>query len=456
MFIFNNFIKKVAVVILILTSFNSFSITYTSIANGAWNVVVTWNASGIPPTPLPIGDIINVNHNVTLNNAKVINGTLNVANLRTLSGAFGLTINGTVTNNGTITITGNISMLTLGQGLLTNNGTLSCVQLNVQPGGVACANGGLPRVDNSGNVTASASIRMGFNGPCGTYNNSGTTTTPTIHFDAYSCNSGTIFATTSFFNHGGNMTCCGSLITPAVQFGTNGALPGTFGCQNICTASAFLGGVVPTITGLTPAQATTPGGFTNAVGSVGATTTWCSFAALPIELLSFVAVPTKNRSVLLLWETASEKNNDYFTLERSLDGIVWEVVGKVDGGGHTSARINYSLEVENPYIGVSYYKLSQTDFDGATKSFDIVSVNIEREIEDVLLFPNPAISKVYIEGNELNKDNFVLLDLIGQDVLGQIEINELSATLFELDIKDLKPGMYTIKVNNSVKKFYKQ
>ena len=85
---------------------------------------------------------------------------------------------------------------------------------------------------------------------------------------------------------------------------------------------------------------------------------------LPIELLSFNAV-LENRIVKLTWKTASETNNDFFTLEKSKDGISWESFKTVDGAGSSSSILNYEDYDQNPYSGVSYYRLKQTDFNGA-------------------------------------------------------------------------------------------
>ena len=84
---------------------------------------------------------------------------------------------------------------------------------------------------------------------------------------------------------------------------------------------------------------------------------------LPIELLSFEAI-CNNNSVNLLWSTASEKNNDYFTIERSSDGITFQTVLTVKGAGNSNQVINYSAIDEKPIDGIAYYRLKQTDYDG--------------------------------------------------------------------------------------------
>ncbi len=89
---------------------------------------------------------------------------------------------------------------------------------------------------------------------------------------------------------------------------------------------------------------------------------------LPIDLLSFDA-KVKSSNVILNWITASEVNNDYFTIERSRDLTNWEVVGMIKGSGTTSIATEYSLTDFSPLKGVSYYRLKQTDFDGSFEYF---------------------------------------------------------------------------------------
>jgi hypothetical protein len=96
--------------------------------------------------------------------------------------------------------------------------------------------------------------------------------------------------------------------------------------------------------------------------------------ALPVEFLFFTASLNNQKQVVLNWATASELNNDFFTIERSVDGLTWEVVDLVNGSGTTSLRNDYSTIDPRPYSGLSYYRLKQTDFDGAFEYADIVSV----------------------------------------------------------------------------------
>ncbi len=86
-------------------------------------------------------------------------------------------------------------------------------------------------------------------------------------------------------------------------------------------------------------------------------------STLPIELLSFTGTK-RERDVRLDWSTATEANNDYFTIEKSYDGQMWEVVGTEPGAGTSLSRNDYSMLDPRPMPGWNYYRLSQTDLDG--------------------------------------------------------------------------------------------
>ena len=127
------------------------------------------------------------------------------------------------------------------------------------------------------------------------------------------------------------------------------------------------------------------GGFnttgTNAAGSVSTTVVESSFLQaanywtlashsvsnpLPVELLSFTAVPASTM-VDLYWSTASEKDNAFFTVERSADADRFVPLLQVPGAGNSQAVLHYRSEDPHPLDGLSYYRLRQTDSDGTSK-----------------------------------------------------------------------------------------
>jgi hypothetical protein len=111
---------------------------------------------------------------------------------------------------------------------------------------------------------------------------------------------------------------------------------------------------------------------------------------IPIELLSFTG-ECYSQSILLEWSTASEINNDYFSIERSKDGMNWQLVTKVDGAGNSSSLKNYSFIDLGQYDGISYYRLKQTDFDGKFKYSTIITIEkCGEDISELAIYPNPT------------------------------------------------------------------
>lgn len=176
-------------------------------------------------------------------------------------------------------------------------------------------------------------------------------------------------------------------------------------------------------------------------------------AALPIELLSFTA-NAANDKVVLEWSTAIEINNDYFTIERSKDGTHFEEVLTVEGAGNSSAVQYYQAEDLQPLDGTSYYRLKQTDFDGAFEYAPIVAVNFnDGSVYEVTVYPNPVTNgKLYIDINSTGA-------YFADDLTGTMEIVDLSGRMIlQQDIyagqgkltvdlpADLQSGYYMLNV----------
>lgn len=140
--------------------------------------------------------------------------------------------------------------------------------------------------------------------------------------------------------------------------------------------------------------------------------------ALPVELVEFTATPNGDQ-VDIYWSTSSELNNDYFVIERSADGINYEIMGEVDGSGTTNELIEYGFVDNQPLYGISYYRLTQTDFDGTQSIFKPITINNEsfKAGIEVSIFPNPAFSNNInlriVSGDESSLIQVVLYDLSG-------------------------------------------
>jgi hypothetical protein len=96
---------------------------------------------------------------------------------------------------------------------------------------------------------------------------------------------------------------------------------------------------------------------------------------MPVELVSFNGTAAAGQ-VKLLWTTASETNNDYFTIEKSNDGVAFEPLGYVNGAGNSNIVTEYAFYDNDPFA-LSYYKLKQTDFDGTSAYSEIIAINTQ-------------------------------------------------------------------------------
>ena len=175
---------------------------------------------------------------------------------------------------------------------------------------------------------------------------------------------------------------------------------------------------------------------------------------LPITLLSFIASATDNEQVVIKWETATEINNDYFTIERSRDGINWEVIAIIDGAGNSSSEQNYTHYDDDPEYGTSYYRLKQTDFDGQYEYFEVVVVTTNSSEEfKIMLFPNPAASgesKLQIISDGRKEVLVVLYDISGRQHFSKVVITENQKTLMAIDQEGSIPsGSYIVVASDN-------
>jgi hypothetical protein len=164
---------------------------------------------------------------------------------------------------------------------------------------------------------------------------------------------------------------------------------------------------------------------------------------LPVELISFTARSFENKVVVLNWKTASEQNNEYFTVERSTDARNFEEIETIEGAGTTSIPQYYQSIDERPYRGVNYYRLKQTDFDGTTSWSEIQSVTFgEASNRSVRVFPNPGAAVFHID-SKYEAFTVKLFNQLGQQVL-------LAQNARNLDVSQLPMGTYFMKVEDRV------
>jgi len=154
---------------------------------------------------------------------------------------------------------------------------------------------------------------------------------------------------------------------------------------------------------------------TSAVPNVGANTITASASStefilgasvspLPVSLTSFNAFKN-DKYIDLTWTTESELNNDFFIIEKSNDGENWIELTQVSGAGNSTSIQNYFTTDFRPFMGLSYYRLIQIDFDGKKTITKHVTINFETE--NIIVFPNPFNNSINI--SNLNESNTIIV-----------------------------------------------
>jgi hypothetical protein len=170
---------------------------------------------------------------------------------------------------------------------------------------------------------------------------------------------------------------------------------------------------------------------------------------LPIELINFTA-NCREPNVELNWSTASELNNDFFTLERSIDAINFNPIGNVDGAGTSNSILNYQFTDNSPLSQQSYYRLKQTDFDGQFEYSDIVTsfCGNSLPINIGAVSQNSDNLSIYFSGNEGTTYNLNLYDASGKLIINQINKFESGLNKFEVPLGFVSFGIYMITLSN--------
>lgn len=177
-----------------------------------------------------------------------------------------------------------------------------------------------------------------------------------------------------------------------------------------------------------------------------------SNSPLPVELISFNASPSDNY-VELEWATATELNNDYFTLERSEDGFDFKTIAIISGAGDSYERKDYSYRDYFAQNGINYYRLRQTDFDGTTEFFNIVSVEYSGTRNTVKIFPNPANQSNSVSIDYLSKKDeeisVSVFSVSGNRVFEQEFDAWEGVNKYEIPVNQLINNVYIIRITNS-------
>lgn len=174
---------------------------------------------------------------------------------------------------------------------------------------------------------------------------------------------------------------------------------------------------------------------------------------LPIELINFSASYLDNQ-VHLNWSTASESNNEQFTIERSSDGIYFIPVGKVKGAGNSRITKYYHFIDKENESHNTYYRLNQTDY-SAHSTYSKIIVLRRDEKWGFEIFPNPSSNGEFVIRSEPILETRIIIEVLDYNgkKLKEQKVNE---TIEKLDLSMLEKGMYLIRYSNNGQLIYKK
>lgn len=170
---------------------------------------------------------------------------------------------------------------------------------------------------------------------------------------------------------------------------------------------------------------------------------------LPVELLSFTGA-WEGSYVALEWTTLTETNNDYFEVERSLDGTTFKSIGTVHGNGTSDQALSYAWNDPSFHQGINYYRLRQVDYDGTSEYLKTIAVDVSDFLQlEVLVYPNPVKDQLSLklEGAIIQEaPALVIYNYAGKKVY-QNELISIDGTWTARELDHfIKPGTYVFNV----------
>ncbi|MFN5418262.1 MAG: T9SS type A sorting domain-containing protein [Flavobacteriia bacterium] len=169
---------------------------------------------------------------------------------------------------------------------------------------------------------------------------------------------------------------------------------------------------------------------------------------LPIELSEFKA-ECKGGYTELQWSTASERDNDYFVVEGSVDGDLFSPVTQIDGAGNSSSLLNYSLMLSNKDF--KYFRIRQVDFNGAFTFSNIIFADCFKNGASTIFFPNPFEQTINLDLSafELENIRISIYDLNGKIVSYLNTETKIKSNILTMNLPDMKSGIYFFELLNT-------
>lgn len=464
----------------------AFSATISSAQSGDWNTASTWSCSCVPSS----GDDITIEHDVTLNASTSVNsltfgeefhptpdiGTLVISTNSTLTVATGTTnlnrnSNSLIIDEGSSLVKMAGNFIISAQATASINGTM-----DVQSGNFTVSGGSNVNLSVGVNGDLNVSGTFNFAHDNRTININGTMTVATMTANGgggstFVVASGAVFTITNaltvsvtqnytvsgLLNIGSINVTGGSpdfnvlaggqvVVSGDVNLASSAELTiNSSGTMSVGGSVDISGGATAEIEGaldvtndFTTTNPLTGSGTVTVGGTVTCPGSGCGTTTLPVELVYFKGV-LEGSVASLAWRTASEIDNDYFTLEMSIDGEDYQEIATVKGNATTNAAHDYSYEVYLDAIEQVYFRLKQTDFDG---TFVYTGTTVLTSTSTGLLdvYPNPVQSgkRLIVKGNVVSWGIY--------DVNGVLRTSGFGNGVNT----DLPAGIYIIKLTNAI------
>ncbi len=171
-------------------------------------------------------------------------------------------------------------------------------------------------------------------------------------------------------------------------------------------------------------------------------------APLPIELTSWEGV-CDGKDVKLTWTTATERNSEYFAIEKSVDGQEWMEIGRLEAAGNSTQNRTYSFVDENTN-GLAYYRLVQADLGGNTQTYDVVAAGCDvNSTEIVNSWDDGDMLNVVVSSTDENVYDITLSDAQGKVMVSRAAqaINK-GITPITLSKAGIATGVYVVTLQN--------
>lgn len=172
--------------------------------------------------------------------------------------------------------------------------------------------------------------------------------------------------------------------------------------------------------------------------------------SLPLNIINFDAVPYGNTRVLISWDVVTEKNINSYTIERSTDGLHWQVFGLLPGNAASDKKEHFELTDNHPYSGTSYYRVQQMDIDNSIYYTNIKTINLGAGAVTRLSVTNPFRQSITLrlDAAAAGKAEISLLDITGKIIRRQENTVINGVNTITLDnLSPLSKGIYLVRVS---------